>query len=248
MTTPVSFDGIAEKLKRSAENVRNLEAEIETFFKSGKYSVVPKNDIELIRKMIEYHQNRPMPLRFSVIAGEVIHHLRSCIDHIAWQFSDDAYRTAKSTQIEFPILEQRPIDKASRSRYERRVKGILDKRVLGLIENLQPYNAPDPIDSPLAIIHKMDIIDKHRELVLCIGTASVRVPMDTWNRFVSYQRGAAGSVPVDLAAEFERDPNFYPQIALRQFGSRGLYPLVQALTELQNFIVNNVVRAFEPLV
>jgi hypothetical protein len=59
----------------------------------------------VIPEALEYHRNRPVPLRFSVLAGEVIHQLRSILDRIVWQFSDRRYWEFNGKWIEFPILE-----------------------------------------------------------------------------------------------------------------------------------------------
>src|SRR5260370_884562 len=130
---PQKFDGIDEKLKRASENVRILEKEIARFFQEGKYPVLPEHDKKQLLEAIDYHKQRAIPLRFGVLAGEIIHHLRSCLDHVAWQFSSPEYRKDHVRQIEFPVFEKRPVDKDSRARYKRKIKGITDARVLGLI-------------------------------------------------------------------------------------------------------------------
>src|SRR5579864_7615214 len=161
---PPNFDGITEKLKRANENIRNLESEIGVFFQQGEYPVLPEDNRELLLKAIEYHKKRVIPLRFSMLAGEIVHHLRSILDHVVWQFSDEVYRRDHPRLIEFPVVEVPPVDKDSISRYVRKIKGITVARVRDLIERLQPYNSPDPLDDPLLILHKMNVIDKHREL------------------------------------------------------------------------------------
>jgi hypothetical protein len=174
MTHP--FDGINEKLKRSSENIRYIESEVTRFFEESDYPVFPQDDKKLILEAIEYHRQREIPPRFSVLIGEVVHHLRSCLDHIAWHFSTLEYRRDHFRRIEFPVLEAPPGDKDTLKRYEGKIKGITISEARRAIEALQPYNAPDPVDSPLLILHNMDIWDKHRELVLCFGTGAIAYP------------------------------------------------------------------------
>jgi hypothetical protein len=102
------FRGIAEKLNRSHENIKNLEAEIARFFKESEYPLLTNDKAEIIPEAVEYHRKLPVPLRFSVLSGEVIHHLRSCLDHIVWHFSSGEYRREHMGWIEFPILKDRP--------------------------------------------------------------------------------------------------------------------------------------------
>ena len=66
------FDGIAEKLQRSNENIRNLEIEIARFFQDSKYPILSNDNQQVIPEALEYHNNCPVPLRFSVLSGEII--------------------------------------------------------------------------------------------------------------------------------------------------------------------------------
>lgn len=228
------FDGIKEKLKRANQNILNLQAEIGEFFESGKYPVLPKDDKEILLKAIAYHREREIPIRFSVLAGEVVHHLRSCFDHVVWQFSTPAYRKEHIRKIEFPILETRPIEKSDISRYEGKIKGITNDTVRGWIEELQPYNAPDPVDALLLIIQKMDVIDKHREVLLCASTGAIQVSMDVFKRIVGDQSAYPNGLPAEIAAELERHSDVVPQVAFRNFGRRAIQPVVPGLMELFN--------------
>jgi hypothetical protein len=164
------FEGIAEKLVRAEENLVNLDGEIADFFQKGDYPVLPEHDNELLLKAIKYHRNRTIPPRFGVLAGEIVHHLRSCFDHIVWHFSVGA--TDEDTWISFPVLREKPKNADGRKGFERKIERVNNPEVRSLIERLQPHNAPDPLDDPLLIIHHFDIVDKHRELVICAGTAS----------------------------------------------------------------------------
>src|ERR1035438_3314902 len=96
------LDGINEKLKRSHENIVNLESEIAAFLQAGEYSIVENEDLGLLREKVKHQASRPIPLRFSVLAGETIHHLRSCLDYVAWGLSSQQYRLSSPSSIEFP--------------------------------------------------------------------------------------------------------------------------------------------------
>jgi hypothetical protein len=51
--------------------------------------------------------------------------------------------------------------------------------VFGLSSNgFKPHNAPDPLDTALWIIHDFDIVDKHKELVVCAATGSTLFPIE----------------------------------------------------------------------
>jgi hypothetical protein len=240
------FDGIAQKLYRSKENIRNLEIEIERFFKDSKYPSLIDENKELVLEALEYHRDRAIPLRFAVLAGEIIHQQRSILDHIVWQFSDPSYRQAHMKWIEFPILEARPAAKDVFTRYERKIKGVTKPIVRSLIEALQPYNCPDPIDSAMLIIHNFDVIDKHRELVIVVSTPAIQMPMEVMQKAIKYQCGVPGLAPIDFKKEFEAHGEIVPQVAFDEFGRTKAEPIVQALSALQNFLVH-VIADFDKL-
>src|ERR1700761_1924172 len=85
MDHPLS--GAYEKLHRAEENIEKLELEITRFFEESKYPVISNENDQLFLEAIDYHGNRKIPIRFSVLAGEIVHHLRSSLDHVAWQLS-----------------------------------------------------------------------------------------------------------------------------------------------------------------
>ncbi|MGA7157430.1 MAG: hypothetical protein WBY53_11305 [Acidobacteriaceae bacterium] len=239
-----NLDGIAEKLKRAKENFLNLQTEIDRFFQEGDYSVLPEHDRKLLFKAIEYHKNRVIPPRFSVLTGEVIHHLRSCFDHIVWHFSVGQKYTAR--QIEFPVFIKRPIDKEDCERFNRKIQGITDPNARVLIEKLQPYNAADPVDDPLWIIHDFDITDKHRELLLCMGTASMIFPIEMSSAIENYQKQHPELDDAHIAHHFKDNGLAMPCISFGKFGQKGIKPVVLGLRELLNHTLK-AIKEFEQI-
>jgi len=187
------LDGIREKLKRADQNIRNLESEIAPFiarfptfdfspmalgidpvFTDEQREAWKKFGMEFARREAE----EKIPLRFAVLAGETIHHLRSCFDHLAWQLSDEICRQTRNNRfkIEFPIFDVDPAtDPDKARRYRGKVKCIINRpSALARIECLQPYKSSDPLNTFLWRIHDMDRTDKHRELTLVILAAGFR--------------------------------------------------------------------------
>jgi hypothetical protein len=60
--------------------------------------------------------------------------------------------------LPFPILLEQP---------RRPVSGI-SKELWDLLDEVQPYKRPKPAHHELAILHELDIIDKHRELLVAV--------------------------------------------------------------------------------
>jgi len=113
-----------------------------------------------------------------------------------------------------------------------------------LIKRLQPYNSPDYIDSPLSIIHHMDIFDKHRELVVHFATGSLVLPASAQPIVESYKRAHPEVTPAELASKFKTYGQLVPQVSFKDFGRREIEPVTQALVELHNVVVK-VVGMFE---
>jgi hypothetical protein len=75
------LDGCWAKIERANENIKNLEAEITTFVHPDPYIVVGNVDHQK-KECTFVADAKTIPLRFSVLAGEIIHHLRSSLDHL----------------------------------------------------------------------------------------------------------------------------------------------------------------------
>lgn len=213
------FSGIAEKLERANESIHNLDSEIAIFFQECDYPRIPENDGESLRKAIQYHRNLRIPPRFSVLAGEIIHHLRSCFDHVVWHFTVQPVKNVR--KIEFPIFDEPPANHDGRKLFEGKVAGITNLDALSLIKGLQPYNAADPLDDPLLIIHNFDVTDKHKELVICAGTASRFFPLQMKSVIQSYEREHPELDSAQVAHHFKNYGPLMPYISFRNFGRRG---------------------------
>lgn len=243
-----SFAGIAEKLKRSNENILNLNSEIDAFIQNGEYPTIPYQDDEMWQKAMEYHRTKPIPLRFSVLSGEIIHQMRSCLDHIVWHFSSSVARLNHSGAIEFPVFEVKPdpMKKNEIERYSRKVQGISNTAVLNLIEKMQPYNAgPNAADDPLLVVHNMDRFDKHRELAIVDSSVRVNFPnaMAVVSRMAEmYSQGAqlTNSELLTLSHALKDHAQVAPGIAFREVGGRKIQSVIPTLAQLQQAIVERV--------
>ena len=150
------FAGIAEKLKRANQNIVDLNSKIDAFIQGGKYPVIPDPGSESWKEVLDYHKAKPIPLVFGVLAGEIVHHLRSCLDHVIWHFSDSVQRIECQNVIEFPIFSAEPRKKEELARYARKVQAVSNTNVLALIKNMQPYAAgPDTLNGALLILHNI---------------------------------------------------------------------------------------------
>jgi hypothetical protein len=243
------FAGIAEKLKRTDENIVNLHREIIAFFEKSEYPILPKPDDQRWQEAVDYHSRLRIPIRFSVLAGEIVHHLRSSLDHIVWIFSNDAYRLSRANAIEFPVLCKIP-DKDKAAKFERNIKGVDKPSVRKLITDLQPYQSgASTINNPLCIIHDMDRFDKHRELVIVTACANLTFPagtsVDLVRKVMAYKQGEPLTTSdVDAVQRtMKQDAEVRPQISFAKLGKRETEFAIPVLAHLLN-TVDDVVSMF----
>jgi len=235
--------GVYLKLKRADENIINLEAEIDRFFKECKYPVIPDRNDERLQEALRYYRELKIPLRFSVLAGEIIHHLRSSLDHIAWTLTNSSYKTpANESAITFPVSRNRPSTKDEIKSFERKIGGVKPQWAVDLIKKLQPYEATDPVDDPLLIVHDMDRIAKHRELPLVIASVVMTVTSNSAELHAALRAHTQGkklsrreNALVTLAVQ--QNPNPRMNVAFPDFGKRKTQPIVPSLSQLLNYVV-----------
>jgi hypothetical protein len=242
-----AFAGILEKLKRAHENIVNLNTEIGAFFEASNYPIFSDTDSEQWQDAVNYHRDLVIPKRFSVLSGEIAHHLRSCLDYVVWHFSDAGYRTIAENAVEFPVCRKEPLTKDEIGRYERKVKGITNPNVLSLIRDMQPYKrGGDPENDPVCIVHDMDRFDKHRELTIVAACAGVIVPtsagIEAARAVTKYGQGETlTGVELGLAHEtIKQNAKVSPQVAFAEFGKRKDQFVVPALAQLHEAIFKRI--------
>lgn len=141
------------KTKRAEKHLRDLEGLAESTRGLEDYAFISDENGKLT------YQRLPV-VEFGVIAaaGDVLHNLRTALDHLAWQLVL-ANRNVPTRHTGFPIAES-----------PSKLVSIFRKKVAGMrpeakkaIKDLRPYNGGN---DPLWRIHYLDIVDKHKELLI----------------------------------------------------------------------------------
>ena len=260
---PHPLDGGRERLKRADQCIHNLDLEIAPFlanFPTFDFPVSPginpvftdqQSDAwkQFGSEFLKAERENPIPLRFSVLAGEIIHHLRSCFDHLAWQLSDEACRSIEKVgrHIEFPVFDDDPVrDPDKAGLYGRKVKCITNRPfALARIDDLQPYKSVEPRNALLWRIHDMDRTDKHRELTLVVFTPGVHLEATGLRRVVTvYKAGVPiGEIPLPGILNMKVNTKIAPYIAFGQAVKGELEPIVPFLKQLHRF-TSDAVESF----
>ena len=164
------LDGPRAKVAGANEQANALNKLIQRFFKDNPRATGFDLDPDAGEGLMWVEIGNQPPLRWSVIIGEIIHDLRSALDHLAWQLGINNLRGRDPhDRTEFPIF----LDATGKDGFGK--KGRPKIRDLGpnsraFIEGLQPFDRPD---DPLWILQTMSNTDKHRIPHLNVVTAEV---------------------------------------------------------------------------
>lgn len=162
------LSGSIAKLDRAEFHLKQLEAAIEVWRDSRPATATGHENAD--RTEITFtcrFSTVPDLTGWGLIIGDCVHNLRSALDHVVWQAAGIAGRAPSGT--EFPIFTDKvrflwPETKKGGGLYK--IRGIKDRSVRAFIEDTQPWKRrpQGPNDEHLAVLHALDINDKHRVL------------------------------------------------------------------------------------
>jgi hypothetical protein len=204
---------------------------------------------------------QPIPLRFPILAGEVIHHLRSSLDHLIWALVLKRHKTP-NFKVQFPICTaEKEFVSAMKNGI---VKGISSK-AQAIVQSVQPYRdinfGRDPANNPLAILHAFNIADKHT--LLPVAANATYLPdkiafypgmmADTLIKDIFPARWAgqllraeAGGTVI-LKITFRKmhpklnvNADFRYEVAFEKFGTREIEPIIPGLTALRDDVIKTL--------
>ena len=227
--------GIREKIDRANQCIVNLDGEIKAFFSESPYPFIPHYDDKLFDEAVNYHLGRPVPLRFSILAGEIAHHLRSCLDHLVWQLSALPEDAKERKLLLFPVFEIDPAKENKVSFYERKVKG-LSEGAEKFVRGFQPYMIPPARENPLFILNEMDIMDKHRELVIIFPAFQRKLGRGAFRAFMEYNQRKSLPAFENLQVALKADSEVAPQVAFGQIGEWKDKAVIPCLAELSSYV------------
>jgi hypothetical protein len=157
-----AVNDIQAKRDRAKKQLDELKAESKAFFASNPYQIETKRDPQTKRCVYFLSHVAETPISIACICGDVVHNLRSTLDHIAHQLvlSNKQLPTRFTS---FPVGDDASKYASSKSQ---KVEGM-SKVAIGAIDALKPYKAGN---DPLWQLSKLDNVDKHRTLIT-VGSA-----------------------------------------------------------------------------
>lgn len=168
---------VAQKLDRASEQIVQLNREIEIFLGDDSQRTLFSNDQVEREAFMKAELSRRIPVKFSVLTGEVLYQLRSSLDHVICLLVE-ADKRKVTVRFQFPIFTSAPGSDKERKNYERQIAGISRAEVRARIEARQPYKAKGEHGvggNWLGIMRAFSNTDKHRQLVLHVGHVQPRV-------------------------------------------------------------------------
>jgi hypothetical protein len=184
-------------------------------------------------------------VEIALLAGDLIHNLRSVLDHLAWTLA-----TVRSRDSDFPIRRE-PLTRKDGSSRPSAIKGVTNKQVQDMVEAVQPYNRTNSAENPLWLLREFDIIDKHRLLLTtyCVATGTSHSidrqgendPELTywWDQMGdgdTFARVAFKS-PVD---DFNPDFHITLEVALRLEDADVAFPLINTVFQMRQEVAKTV--------
>ncbi|HYS55602.1 MAG TPA: hypothetical protein VER58_17725 [Thermoanaerobaculia bacterium] len=167
----LALESAKAKLTRAEETAGTLVAEVDAFVRANPnpYRVTG----ELRNGNREYvftaFGELDIPIRFSVLVGEVMYQLRTALDHVLAALVV-ANGNVPSDRHQFPICSAP--EKFAEASKRGDIAGV-STTASKLIELFQPYQADHPAPRLLDLLREWNNADKHRLLVVVGGAAAI---------------------------------------------------------------------------
>jgi len=181
-------DDVLEKIKRAYEHLVEFQSTLDAFRQSKPYEVTGKRDPKTRQFIYSIVKADPIPVRLSVISGDVLQNLRSSLDYLACSLVRSHSPSAPIDKCGFPIFDEVPTTKEHERTFARKVKGMEDKAI-DLIKNIKPYKGGDDV---LWRLHALNNRDKHR---LLLTTATGLRPLNVGMHMRATRQNMRGHVP-----------------------------------------------------
>lgn len=208
------LQSVRRKIIRAMEQEKVFEACITKYRSDGSIEVVPNPD-----GTQTLHVIKQPPLDISVLAGEVLYHCRSALDHMFFDLVKRTHGGELSADLgrlcQFPLLSAAPtghnppIPKDKLFPKEGLFNWVPDEPY-AFIEKLQPYNRSDAGHDLLRLLAVLSNIDKHHHITTTVVQAHAREIAFTESGVVS----VALSTPLHDGAQI--NPLWHPPEVMKQ--------------------------------
>jgi hypothetical protein len=157
------LSGTKAKVDRARKHGIEFYNAVQGFLNNGPFTFTNSPDLSG-RRIVSIASIKPVPIEFSLIIGDAIHNLRSALDLLVCQLFCLANPEDKDfSNLEFPIKNTFKLYGEALSNTKTKFR-LIGPQALSIFEKLEPYKLGS--DHDLWLIHRLDIQDKHRILIL----------------------------------------------------------------------------------
>ena len=165
------LSGVRVKIDRAKTHLNDFDAQAKLITEACR-SAISQHPGVRNEHIFRFGKVPAVPPVLSAMIGDAIHNLRVSLDHLAWQLVT-ATGSNPGTNTSFPVHTTAPTpDRRGRTRPQ--ISPGIPLPVRDILDEVQPYKLAKPAHHDLAVLHELDIIDKHRELLIAIiGVKSI---------------------------------------------------------------------------
>lgn len=161
--------GVDAKIRWAKGHLTKLKRGINDTLTTHPYRFVGEMDAQTGEYVLSVRDLPAMDPAWSLQVGDVVHNLRSALDHLAWQLVIlDGGEPTEKTQ--FPVRKSALNAKGELAHTQLR-PAVSNPDILDALEAVQPYIGPEGqpanyAENPLWRLNRLDITDKHRLLLV----------------------------------------------------------------------------------
>lgn len=172
MTSPQSvrkadLSSVLVRIDRAKRHLKDFDDQARPLAATCRDGLTREIDQQSSEYIFRLSKVPAVPPVLSAILGDAIHNLRVSLDYLAWQLVIATVEKPPNENTSFPILTTPPTaDRWGRTRPN--ISPGVSKEVRALLDEIQPYKRDKPASHDLAVLHALDINDKHHELLVTI--------------------------------------------------------------------------------
>ena len=152
------FEGLLIKLHRAEHHLKELSDLVEKFIASGPYEIITELNAQGTHRIFSVRLLKDVPLEIPVMIGDVLHNLRSSLDHLACHLVEIG-PGPRAKRVYFPIFQSVVDYEAGKIS---KIGGIT-RQAMDAVDTVQPYKLGN--GWPLWNLQVMNNQDKHRLLI-----------------------------------------------------------------------------------
>jgi hypothetical protein len=253
-------EGVVWKVRRAAEHAAAVEAAVYGFLHGtpSPFQITTRDHLETRERSwwLELLEEPPT-VEWAGLAGEVLHNLRSALDHLAWALCvTHLPGETPPERTEFPIFHgPDAFDNPERGGGLWKIRGM-SAEMKAAIRREQPFSiSPSaPKNQSLWLLQEMSNIDKHRNLNLVTvppewtAYAAFEDPNVEMRLVLSPEGEIARARPLTPDAEIRIEPIFFPQVVFDEAAGPGRHRpadvQLKTFVQITNEIVGRLSEQF----